>query len=102
MDRVEPVPPLERTLDAIDADLDALESALATGATGLAEIRVWELPEHLDPPTWTVAERARAADLLERNARLAEQLVGRMRGAQHARQFLGDTPEQSRYFDMMA
>ena len=102
MDRVGAAQPVERTLDAITADLDELEAALASGALDFPEGRTAAAIAESGAHIWTDAERRRGTDLLERNEQLAAALAGRMRETSHARRLLGDAPSQPRYLDTIA
>ena len=102
MDRVEAAHAVERTLDAITADLDELEAALAGGALDFPEGRAAAAIAESGAHIWTEAERRRGADLLERNEHLAAALARRMRETTHAGRLLGDAPIQPRYLDTVA
>ena len=102
MDRVGAAHAVECTLDAITADLDELEAALASGALDFPEGRAAPVMAESGAHVWTDAQRSRGADLLERSHHLAEALAGRMRETNHARRLLGDAPRQPRYLDTVA
>lgn len=99
MDRVRAAHLVQRTLDAITADLDELEAALASGTLDFPEGRAAALVADAGAHTWTDAQRSRGADLLGRSHLLAAALAGRMRETTHARRLLGDAPSQPRYLD---
>ena len=102
MDRVGAAHAVDRTLDAITADLDELEAALASGTFDFPEGRAAALVTDAGARSWTDAQRNRGADLLGRSHVLAAALARRMRETNHARRLLGDAPSQPRYLDTIA
>ena len=102
MDRLGAAHAVERTLDAITADLDELEAALASGTLDFPEGRASALVGAAGAHTWTEAQRSRGTDLLQRSHLLAAALAGRMRETAHARRLLGDATDQPRYLDTVA
>ena len=101
---LDPAPdgPVEQMLDAIAADLDRLEVALAARAVELPEANAMDLLRVVGPLAWSDAQRTRATALLERNERVALQIAIRMRGTTHARHLLADPPAVPRYLDTTA